>query len=98
MAQPKWFKSDENLKIGDIVLFRKVEGSFAGQYKFGAVKEVHIGSDGHIRAVVLRYKNSTEEVERTVQRAVRSVVVIHRIDEIDIMEELGKATLLTGDV
>ena len=93
VPQPKWFKSDQNLKVGDVVLFRKMEGAIAGHYKYGAVEEVRVGTDGRIRAVVLRYRNPTEGVERTTVRAVRTLVVIHRVDELDVMEELGKATL-----
>ena len=83
----------QNGKVGDIVLFRKTEGAIAGHYKYGAVEEVRVGTDGRIRAVVLRYRNPTEGVERTTVRAVRTLVVIHRVDELDVMEELGKATL-----
>ena len=51
---------------------------------------MHRGPDDRIRSVVLRYKNASEEIERKTVRAVRSLVIVHRIDEINIMEELGK--------
>ena len=96
VPQPKWYKTNEHLKVGDIVLFKRGEGSFIGYYKFGIVDEVHIGADGHIRAASIRYKNASDGVERVVQRVVRSLVVIHRIDELDLMEELGKAAFFDG--
>jgi hypothetical protein len=91
VAQPKWFKNDEDLKVGDVVLFRRTEGSFSGEYKYGRIDEVHRGSNDRIRSVVIRYKNSTEETVRKTVRAVRSLIVVHKIDEINIMEELGNA-------
>ena len=94
MPKPKWFTTDQHLKVGDVVLYNKGEGSFVGLYKYGIVEEVHRSDDGRIRSVTIRYRNSNEEVNRTTIRAVRSLVVIHRVDELNIMEELGKATLL----
>ena len=92
VPQPKWFRNDEHIKEGDIVLFRRNEGGIlAGEYKYGIVDKVQRSDDDRIRSVVIRYKNSSEEIERTTFRAVRSLVIIHRIDEINIMEELGKA-------
>ena len=92
VPQPKWFRNDEDIKVGDVVLFKRTEGSLAGEYKYGMVDEVHRGDDDRIRSVVLRYKNASEEIERKTVRAVRSLVIVHRIDEINIIEELGKAT------
>ena len=91
----KWFSNDQHIKKGDIVLFNKTEGSFSGQYKYGMVEDVQFGIDNRIRAVTVRYRNASENIDRTTFRAVRSLVIIHRIDEISIMEELGKATMLS---
>ena len=93
IPQPKWFKSDVDLKRGDVVLFNKAEGSMVGEYKYGIVEECHPSSDGRIRSVTVRYRNASEGIDRTTKRAVRTLVVIHRIDEIDLMEELGDAAL-----
>ena len=95
VPQPKWFRNDKHLQEGDIVLFRRNEGGIlAGEYRYGIVDEVHRSEDTNIRSVVIKYKNATEGFERTTFRAVRSLVVIHRIDEINIMEELGKAIFI----
>ena len=97
VPQPKWYRTDEHLKAGDIVLFKKTEGSMvAGRYKYGIVEEVHISADGRIRSATIRYRNATEDVDRTTDRAVRSLVVVHRVDELDLMEELGKAMFVQG--
>ena len=97
VPKPKWFKNDEHLKVGDIVLFNKGEGSLlAGEYQYGAVEKVHASADGRICSVTIRYRNSTEGVNRNTTRAVRSLIVIHRIDELNIMEELGKASFINS--
>ena len=94
VPQPKWFKNDEHVKCGDIILFNKDEGSaISGEYRYGIIEECHTGNDGKIRTVTVRYRNASEEIHRTTKRAVRSLVIIHRIDEIDLMEELGKAAI-----
>ena len=91
VPRPKWFRNDEDIKKGDVVLFDKSEGSFIGEYQYGMVDSVNIGTDGKIRAVTVKYRNSSENVSRTTFRAVRKLIIIHRVDEIDLMEELGEA-------
>ena len=94
MTKPKWFNNDENLKPGDIVLFCKSESSLSGEYRIGIVESVDYGQDSKVRAVTVKYRNSTENCDRITHRAARSLIVIHRVDEISIMEEIGKSSLI----
>ena len=55
-------------------------------------------ADGCVRSVLVKYKNSTKNVFRTTNRAVRTLIVIHRVDEIDLMEEVGMSLPLDVDV
>ena len=55
--------------------------------------EVHTSKDGIIRSVTVRYQNANEATCRTTNRAVRSLIIIHGVDEIDLMEELGEAAI-----
>ena len=97
VPQPKWFKSDEDIKVGDIVIFSRSEGkAIAGAYRYGIVEEVMRGEDDRIRSATIKYKNNNEEITRTTCRAVRNLVIIHRVDELNIMEELGKAQFLSS--
>ena len=98
VPQPKWFRNDQNISVGDVVLFSKSDSSLAGLYQFGMVDEVRRSADGVIRTIVVRYRNATEAVDRTTIRALRSIVVIHRINELNIMQELGNAALLGHEV
>ena len=64
----------------------------------GIAEDVKYSSDNVIRSVVLRYRNALESIDRTTTRSVRTIVVIHRLDELNIMEELGNAALLGKEV
>ena len=90
--QPKWFKSDENLKPGDVVLFMKDNASFATRYQYGIVHEVEPSRDNKVRKVTVRYRNHNEDTDRFSQRTARGLILIHRIDETNIMEEIGEVS------
>ena len=60
--------------------------------------DLKYSADNVIRSVVLRYRNATESVDRTTTRSVRTIVVIHRLDELNIMEELGNAALIRREI
>ena len=88
--QPKWFDSDADVQVGDVVLFLKKEKEFAGNYQYGIVKSVESSKDSKIRKVIVEYVNSTEETRRETRRSVRELVVIHPVDELGIVRELGQ--------
>ena len=93
MNQQKWFKSGRDLKVGDVVLFLKEESSKAtSTYQFGIVLSVDVGRDDRVRMAVVKYRNHNEGVVRTTNRAARSLVIIHHVDEVDVMEELHEAS------
>ena len=93
MEQPKWFKSDRDLKKGDVVLFLKHESEISSTYQYGMVDDIEASRDGRIRKVLVRYRNHSEDTNRTTYRSTRSLVVIHPVDEIDIIQELGQISL-----
>ena len=37
--QPKWFKSDRDTEVGDVVFFRKREGKLDGPWQLGIIEE-----------------------------------------------------------
>ena len=91
MPRPKWFVNERDVMKGDIILFHKDDGKLVGEYKYGIIESVTASKDGRIRAATIRYRNAHENFDRTTKRAVRTLVLIHRVDEIDLMEELGNA-------
>ena len=90
IKQPKWFNSDFNLSEGDVVLFLKEEASLVGRYQYGMVEEVEKGRDGKVRVAHVKYQNSNENVPRKIRRAVRELIVIHPINELSLMREIGE--------
>ena len=40
VMQPKWFRSDKDLKKGDIVLFLKSDKEFDKQHQFGTISDI----------------------------------------------------------
>ena len=78
------------MKICDVVLFTKNEGSVVNTYQYEIVHEIELSRDGLIQKVVIKYRNSSENIDCFTSRAVRDLVLIYPVDEIHIMEELGK--------
>ena len=72
------------------MLFLKNESDLSSTYQYGLVDEVEVGRDSKVRKVRVRYRNASENTDRTTYRAVRSLVLIRRVDESSIMEELGE--------
>ena len=89
MHQPKWFRTDYDLKKGDLILFLKEEGKVVGSYQYGIIEDINSCKDGKVRSVKVRYRNHNESNSRTTERAARQLVMIHGVDELSIMEELG---------
>ena len=89
MSQPKWFKSDRDSKVGDIVLFLKSNKEFDRQYQYGIITNVKVSRDGRIREVEVQYQNHNENFKRSTNRGVRKIVVVHPVDELDVVRELN---------
>ena len=91
MYHPKWFVNDADLKKGDIVLFLKNDKELCDTYQYGMIDEANPGIDGKLRSVNVRYRNSSENVDRYTTRAVRQLVKIHSTEDIDHLEEINGA-------
>jgi len=89
LEQDKWFRSDLQPAVGDVVLFLKQESNFGKNYQYGMIEELEPSKDGVVRKVLVRYKNHQEQSFRFTKRSIRSLVLIHSIGETDIMTELG---------
>ena len=100
VPQPKWFRDSGGVRVGDVVLFKRRDSVISGVYQFGMIQSIKESSDRATRTVVIRYRNAEEDDgrDRTTTRSARTVVVIHRIDELNIMEELGNAALLGREI
>ena len=88
IERPKWHKTDEEVSVGDIVLFLKNDKEYDEQYQYGQICEIYRGNDGLVRKADVKYKNHNENVFRTTKRGVRELVIISPIHEVDIYERL----------
>ena len=89
MNQEKWFNSDRNIQVGDVVLFKKSDSSISKTYQYGIISSVCDSKDGVIRKVLVRYCNANESTSRETYRSIRDLVLIKAIDESDVYEELA---------
>ena len=78
----KWFRSSEDLKVDDVVYFRKSEGSvIKGEWTVGAVESVKFGRDGLVREATVKYCNPSENTPRYTTRAARSLVRLFNVED-----------------
>ena len=90
IEQPKWFKTDRDIQHGDVILFIKQDNALSNIYQYGMVHQTERSKDDVIRKAQIRYRNSNENIDRYTWRAVRQLIVIHPVDEINLMEDLGR--------
>ena len=79
MRAPKWYRSDTDLHIGDLVYFQRTAnelGSKYGRWVVGQVSDIERGSDGVVRRVWINYKNSGEDNFQKTERSIRSLIKI----------------------
>ena len=96
MNHPKWFSTDHDINICDVVLFLKQDEVLYNSYQYDMVNEIVPSKDRVIRKVLLRYKNHQENVDRYTTRSVRDLVLIRPTDELNLMEELGKVASIAS--
>ena len=88
MHQSQWFRTECDLIEGDVVLFFKKDSLFSRTGQYGIVLSVQQSSDNVIRKMKVKYRNANENVDRETFRSVLQLVMIHLVDEIDIIQEL----------
>ena len=88
MKMHKWFDGKAEIKVGDIVYFRKVESELSSKWTVGRVTEVVKGRDEVARRVTVQYQNSNENLPRFTDRAARSLVKLFNIDDENWQEDM----------
>ena len=71
----------------------KHENKISSEYRYGMVESVEIGRDNKIRGAYVRYRSHDSNTNQITYRAVRSLVIIHSVDEINVMQELGEIAI-----
>ena len=96
MHHPKWFQTDRDVKVGDVVLFLKQENQLSSSYQYGMISDLSRSSDDDICKATVYYLNSTEAVDRFTNRAVRQFSMIHLVNKLNMMKELGQIATFAG--
>ena len=94
VQQPKWFKSSRDLKVGDLVFFKKKDNVLSNKWTVGVVEEVVKSKDGLIRRVEVRYYNSGEDRIRFTDRAARSLVKLFSVEDNNLQKDLHEAEMI----
>ena len=94
MDQNKWFSGDNNLQVGDIVLFTKTDSAISSTYQYGKITKVEPTKDGIVRKIQVKHTNSNEISSSETYRPVRNLILIRSIDKIDFMEELHEKAVI----
>ena len=96
MNYPKWVSTYHDIKICYVVLFLKQDGVLSNSYQYGMVSGIVPSKDGVIHKVTVQYRNHQENVDRYKTRSVHDLVLIHPVDELNLMEELGKVASIAN--
>ena len=103
LLKPIWLKeSYQNISIGDIVLFKKLDTGISQEWHLGKITEAHEGKDKSVRVVQVTYSNSSEVSlpltktditlpkvnKRFTNRSTRQIVKLYSIDDPDINDDI----------
>ena len=99
---PKWFRSNPDLQPGDIVVFQKrgpEQAIGSPVWTIGRIVEVRkSAADGKVREVQVEYKNASEKVWRSTHRAARAVAVLHKEEDLEVLQGLNAAARAADQV
>ena len=90
LFRPKWFKEESDLKIGDLVYFRKSETEIGASWILGMIGDVERSRDGIIRKVTIKYRNANESRDRSTYRSVRNLCKIWSEDDWNMQDDLAE--------
>ena len=63
MHHAKWFQTEKDAKVEEIILFLKQGNQLSSTYQYGIISDLSRSSDVNIRKATVRYRNSTEAVD-----------------------------------
>ena len=80
----------KTIKVWFVVFCCATTATIGCTYQYGMINEIERDGDEVIRRVKVKYRNYNENFDRFSWRSVRQLVIIHPVDELTIMEELGQ--------
>ena len=98
----KWPSKQDNLQVGDIVLFKIKDSCFASVWKIGKIDEVHEGRDGLVRGVDVSYKlvepGKDNARHMVIQRPVKQIVKLFHISDTSLINDIAKVKKITETI
>ena len=88
MKMHKWYKSDEQLMVGDIIYFKKDDSVLSSEWTVGKVTDVIVGKDGAVRRAIVQFQNASEKEPRFTDRAARSLVKLFNIQDTTWLDDM----------
>ena len=79
------------------MLFLKQKSVLSSKYQNGMMKSVPTGLDGIIWKVNAKQPDTSENVERETFHSVQNLVMIHAVDELNLVQEFGE-TVCAADL
>ena len=98
IPQPKWYTSSPELKVDDVVYFRKSESDLDSKWTVGQVDTIERSKDGAVRRAKIRYYNYGENNCRFTDRCVRSLVRLFNIEDNYWINDISKCEMLVKDL
>ena len=96
VPQPRrWSKTTYVPQRGDIVVFPREEiKAIMGEtpWRIGRITHTDIGKDGKVRVAIIEYRNPKEKVFRQTRRSVRTLAVLHKEGNLELLERLNEAS------
>lgn len=83
------FRTEYDLKDGDIVLFLKKDSTINKIHEYGKVKSVEKSSEDIIQKLRVKYRNANESIDRETYQQVRQLIMIDPVGEMDIIHSLN---------
>ena len=82
MFQPKWYNSDKDLQVGDLVYFQEKEGKENEPWTIWRVEQIiRSDRDNLLRRAVIKYQDHGEVPPLLTDRHVKKVVQLFNIHE-----------------
>ena len=98
----KWLYQEENVCVGDIVLFKIKDSVFHSDWKIGKVDSIDVGRDNLVRGVSISYKvvsmDKEEPRHMVVQRPVKQIVKLFHITDTSLLSDITKVRKLTKEI
>ena len=98
MKMNKWHDTKDQLKVGDIIYFKKEDSELSSTWTVGKVSEVEKSKDGLVRRVWVQYQNFGENSPRFTDRSVRSLIKLFHIDDQNWQDDMAEVEKLIDEL